>query len=439
LIRVDSGRNPDEISETPMPDPMSDPMPEALKSPIGKTAGNRNAAKNEGNPMKSPDIVVAGLGTVGAATCMALARRGVAVLGLDRLRPPHESGSHHGETRSVRRAYLEGTAYVPMAQRAWELWEQLERDTGVSLLRPVGNLTIGPPDGPAVAGFLEAARSADIPHEVLDAARVRKRWPRLAVPDEFAAGLEIAAGIVRPEAAISAFLAEAEKAGADLRFDEPVQSWAETSGRVEVRTESGVHGAGRLLLAGGARNPALLGLAGRFLTPVRVPVHWIEPPHGTDFDPDHFPVNFWQIPDSGPDGRPGYREFYSLPAARPGARVKAAPHNRLEPCDPATSTATPLPGETERLRDLLRRFIPSLAERSMTGHICFYTLTPDGDFALGPVPGRNHVFTAALAGHGFKFAPVLGEILADRLQGNPSPWNIDRFSPDRFRVFGGER
>lgn len=381
---------------------------------------------------KSFDVIVVGLGTAGAAACMELARREVSVLGLDRARPPHESGSHHGETRSVRRAYLEGTAYVPMAHKAWELWERLQRDTGTPLLTPTGNLTIGPPEGPAVRGFLEAARSGNIPHEALDAAQVRKRWPRLAVPDGFAAGLEITAGIVRPEAAVALFLKEAETAGAELRFGEPVTGWRESPDGIEVRTASGRYEAGRLLLAGGARNPALLGPAGHVLSPARVPVHWIQPPHESDFHLGDFPVNFWQVPLEKPDGHSEFQEFYSLPAAQPGSRVKAAPHNRLAQCDPETTPPLPWDRETEALRDLLRRFIPSLAHQTMEGHVCFYTLTPDGDFVLGPLPETDKVFTVALAGHGFKFAPVLGEILADLLQDQPPEWSIDRFSLDRF-------
>jgi sarcosine oxidase len=386
--------------------------------------------------MKSPNVVIVGLGTAGAATCMELARRGVSVLGLDRARPPHETGSHHGETRSVRRAYLEGTAYVPMARKAWELWERLERDAGVSLLTPTGNLTIGPPDCPAVRGFLEAAEAGNFPHEALEATEVRKRWPRLAMPDDFAAGLEITAGIVRPEAAVSTFLAEAEKAGAELRFNEAVTGWSEQSGRIEVRTVSGVYEADRLLLSGGARNPGLLGSAGRFLSPVRVPVHWIVPPHETDFRLGEFPVNFWQVPPAGEDGQSGYQEFYSLPSVAPGARVKSAIHNRLEPCDPDGTSPVPSPRETERLRNLLRRYIPSLSDRPLEGHVCFYTLTPDGDFVLGPLPESENVFTAALAGHGFKFAPALGEILADLIQGKRTEWDMGRFSLARFE--GGQ-
>jgi len=134
------------------------------------------------------DVIVIGLGTAGAAACMALARRGLSVLGLDAYRPPHCLGSHHGESRSVRRAYLEGTAYVPMAQKAWELWRRLEKESGERLLSTTGNLTIGPPEGPAVSGFMASARRAGIPHDVLTAVEIRRRWPQLTPDDHFLLG-----------------------------------------------------------------------------------------------------------------------------------------------------------------------------------------------------------------------------------------------------------
>ena len=113
--------------------------------------------------MSAYDFLVVGLGTVGSATCLELARRGHSVLGIDARHPPHNFGSHHGETRSIRRAYLEGTSYVPMALTAWESWQRLQRDTKTALLIPTGNLTIGPADCPAVLGFVSSAQNYRIP------------------------------------------------------------------------------------------------------------------------------------------------------------------------------------------------------------------------------------------------------------------------------------
>ena len=379
------------------------------------------------------DVIVVGLGTAGSATCMTLAQRGVSVLGIDAFHPPHTLGSHHGESRSVRRAYLEGTAYLPMALRAWDLWRKLEKDAGQKLLVNTHNLTIGPPGGPAVSGFLSSARAGDISHDCLTAAETRKRWPPLAPPSHFAAGLEKEAGIVFPETCIRVFLAMADAAGARLQVDEPVTGWTATPGGVEVRTALGRYTAGRVLIAAGARTGRLLGDAGAMLTPKRIPVHWITPPDDRAYQLGQFPVNFWQVPMAETAGtRTAYREFYVLPAIKPGGRVKAAFHNRLADIDPETPPLPVSPAEQTAMRAMLELFLPPLYDRPMTSDTCMYTLTPDDHFLLGPLPQNENVFAVALAGHGFKFAPVLGETLADLLEGLVPAIDMGFFSPRRF-------
>jgi len=383
--------------------------------------------------MRTYDFIIVGLGTAGAATCMTLTRRGYKVLGIDKDRPPHNLGSHHGVSRSVRRAYLEGTSYVPMAQRSWELWRKLERDSGQKLLVKTGNLTIGPPESPAVSGFLASAQSYEIPHECLSAAEVRKRWPALAPPNMFVAGLEKEAGIVFPELCISTFLAEAEKAGADLLMDEQVDRWTEGRGNVQVYTSRNTYEAGRLLISAGAWTNRLLGLPDRLLMPKRVPVHWIETQEDRRFHIGVFPVNFWQVPTEKSPGSPQiYREFYSLPVIGPASLIKAAFHNELVNCDPDTLLREVLPDEVEKIKAVISEFLPGLEHFPITSEVCLYTMTPDGHFYLGKRPGSNHVFGVALAGHGFKFAPVLGEILADLMVDLPPAFDIKLFSPIRF-------
>ncbi len=238
------------------------------------------------------DFIVVGLGTAGSASCLALARRGHSVLGLDARHPPHNRGSHHGETRSIRRAYLEGTGYVPMALNSWESWRRLERDRKTTILVSTGNLTIGPADCPAVSGFLSSAQAYDIPYQYLSAAEVSKRWPQLSPAGNFAAGLEVEAGLLFPEMCIDLLLSEAQKAGATLLYNEPADGWSDSGDRVHVHTKRGRYEAGRLLLAAGAWNKKLAGPFGAQLMPKRVPVHWIDPPAAKDFDLGAFPVNF---------------------------------------------------------------------------------------------------------------------------------------------------
>jgi sarcosine oxidase len=340
--------------------------------------------------------------------------------------------SHHGESRSIRRAYLEGTAYVPMARQAWVRWRQLERDTGTRLLIVTGNLTIGPGDAPAVQGFLASARRYEIPHEVLSASDVRRRWPQLTPIDSFAAGLEIEAGLIAPEKALAAMLAEAEKAGAVLQFDERVRSWHDDGHHIQVQSSRGTYEAGRVLISTGAGALPLLGAMGKWLMPKRVPVHWVVPPQAERFSLGHLPVSFWQVPMADGTGSDTFWEHYALPVTHTGGRVKVAAHNHLMDGDPLTEDRTVTPREVADIRRFMTHCIPSLAAGDIRSDVCFYAMTPDGDFVLGPLPGHPNVFTVALAGHGFKFAPVLGEIMADMLTGHKPAFDVARFAPGRF-------
>jgi sarcosine oxidase len=383
--------------------------------------------------MTTYDFIIAGLGTAGSATCMTLARRGFKVLGIDNYNPPHNMGSHHGASRSVRRAYLEGTSYVPMTMKSWELWRKLEKSSGQKLLIKTGNLTIGPPDSPAVSGFIASAQKYEIPYEYLTATEVRKRWPQLSLPDSFVAGLEISAGIVFPEMSIASFLAEAEKAGADLVTEEPVDRWSEDQGTVYVHTARNTYKTGRLLISAGAWTNRLLGLPGGSLMPKRVPVHWVKAPQDKRLHIGRFPVNFWQVPtENHLRSTQSYREFYALPVISPSSEIKIAFHNGLVDCDPMTLSREVLPNEVEKIKTIISKFLPDLQHGAITSEVCMYTMTPDGHFYLGKRPGSKNVFGVALAGHGFKFAPVLGEILADLMMDIPPSVDVELFSPNRF-------
>jgi len=301
------------------------------------------------------------------------------------------------------------------------------------LLVKTPNLTIGPPDCPAVAGFLASAQAYEISHEQLTADEVRKRWPQLAPPDTFIAGLEKEAGIVFPELSIGTFLNAAEKAGAKLVYDESVESWAEGPGSVRVHTRRKTYSAGCLLIAAGAWTGQLLGLPEKLLTPKRVPVHWTDVSPNRALQLGGFPVNFWQVPQENSNGsQTGYREFYTLPASGAETRLKAAFHNGLADCDPESLDREVNQDETAKIVQVLAKFLPGLEKYSISADVCLYNMTSDGHFYLCRKPGSQQVFGAALAGHGFKFAPVLGEILADLMTDMPPAFDLEMFSPQRF-------
>ena len=383
--------------------------------------------------MNSYDFIVVGLGTVGSATCMSLARRGYRVLGLDQFSPPHTMGSHHGQSRSVRRAYPEGSSYVQMAIKSWELWRKLEKDRGQQLLISTENITIGPPQSPALKGFVRSAQAHEIPHEYLNGKEIRQRWPQFSLPDHYCGGLEIEAGIVFPELAVSAFLREAHIGGAELRVNERVDQWVEYPTSVQVKTEHTNYEAGRLLLAAGAWSRHLGGKHAEILQPKRVALHWLKPKDSRAFALHTFPVNFWQVPvDNDPAFPEGYKEFYSLPLLDPDGALKIAFHNGLPDGDPATMTREVNENETATIKEIISIHLPSLLDSPLRSDVCSYMMTPDKDFYLGKLEGSQKVFGTALAGHGFKFAPALGELLADQLTDIPTEIDISLFSPDRL-------
>jgi len=347
-------------------------------------------------------------------------------MGLDAMAPPHKRGRHHGESRSIRKAYMEGTAYVSMAIRSWDLWRKLEQVSGKTLLVKTENLTIGPPDSPAVSGFLKSARAYDIPHEFMTASAVRSRWPQLAIHESFVAGLEKEAGILYPEPAVRTFLEVAERSGAILNVNEPVLRWEERNTHIRVITPRGTYESGRLVLAAGAHNKRLMGQTDQPLSIKRVPVCWASPPRNGNFRIGNFPVNFWQIPHAEETSL-GYSEIYALPCMRNGGMVKVAPHNQLSDADPSQGAHEVSEVEIGRIRRFIEQFIPDLNAQTLRSEGCLYTLTQDRHFWLGPLPEYRHVFIAALSGHGFKFAPVLGEILSDMFEGRSSRYDVSLF------------
>ena len=320
-----------------------------------------------------------------------------------------------------------------MAIKSWELWRKLETDRGQQLLVTTENITIGPPDSPALSGFMKSARVHEIPHEYLNGKEIRQRWPQFSLPYRFCGGLEIKAGIVFPEFAITGFLEEAQKIGAELHLDERVIHWVEHDACVQVKTESTNYEAGRLLLAAGAWSKNLLGKHAEVLQPKRVPLLWLKPKDRRTFTLKKFPVNFWQVPvDDDPKFPTGYKEFYSLPVIESEGAIKIAFHNGLPDDDPATMNREVSEEEIATITDIIGTHLPSLLDSPLQANVCSYMMTPDNNFFIGKLPGSQKVFGTALAGHGFKFAPVLGELLADLLTDMPGEFDITLFSADRF-------
>ncbi|MDG4820335.1 N-methyl-L-tryptophan oxidase [Asanoa sp. WMMD1127] len=382
-----------------------------------------------------PEVVVVGLGTMGAAAAYHLASRGVRVLGLDRFRPPHTRGEHAGGSRIIRQAYAEGRAYVPLVQRAYELWQQLSEVAGVELMTPTGGLMLGRADSAQVAGALASAQAHGLEHEMLDARTIRARFPAFA-PDDDEIGLyERAAGVVRPEAAISAHLRLAEGWGADLRYGGAVTGWDADADGVTVHVDGATVSADRLIVCPGPWAADLLQMRGNPVTlQSRLQHYWLP---SEPFAIGRCPVWIWEPADDA--------VAYGIPAFSPpadlhdlgpgvGAVVKAAFHSGDRPADAELGAPSATPDDLADVVAWLARRLPALADSEyLEAKACLYTMTPDEDFILGPHPEAANVAVAAgFSGHGFKFAPVVGEILADLAQTGHTLHTIDQFAPGRF-------
>ena len=378
--------------------------------------------------MASFDAIVIGLGGMGSAAAAQLAARGRRVLGLEQFQPAHAFGSSHGRSRVIRLAYFEHPSYVPLLLRAYELWARLERDSGRSVLTITGGLMIGTPDSDVVSGSLRSAQAHGLAHEMLDAAEIRRRFPPFTPQPGDVALYEERAGVVRPENAIHAHLEQADRYGAELRFDERVVDWdARTSGNVAVRTTRGTYEAARLVLAPGAWAPGLFHLPALPLEIERQVLYWFAPPGGpAPFAPERFPIYIW---DRG-DGV----QFYGFPADESGVKVAFFRTGRATSCTPDAIDRAVHADEVRAMRDALAPCIPGLSAGELVETVtCMYTLTPDHHFVIGLHPNHSQVVIASpCSGHGYKFAAVVGEILADLAIDGTTPQPIELFSPKRF-------
>jgi sarcosine oxidase len=378
------------------------------------------------------DVIVAGLGGMGSSTAYHLAGRGKRVLGLERHTPAHDKGSSHGQSRIIRQAYFEDPAYVPMLLRAYELWEQLERETGEDLMTLTGGLMIGPPESRTFTGSKATADEYDLPYEVFDAGELKRRYPMFEPTEGTIALFEEKAGFVRPEASVKAHLNRAASMGADLRFGEEILSWEPTASGVRVETASDVYEAERLVVTAGAWTPKLLADLGLPLEVTRQILFWFDPVGGVEpFLSNRFPVFIWE-PEDG-------NAFYSIPAHDgPRGGVKVAFFRADgKPADPETIDREVHDDEVEFIRSYVTKYVPALDGELLYAKTCMYTNTPDEHFVISTHPDHPQAAIAAgFSGHGFKFCGVVGEILADLATEGETERPIDLFSPTRLVARG---
>lgn len=371
------------------------------------------------------DAIVVGLGGMGSAVVAHAARRGLRVLGLEQFEPGHAFGASTGRSRIIRKAYFEDAAYVPLLLRAYELWRELEAQTGSGVLRITGMLMLGDTTSAALAGTRRSAALHALPIEELSVSGVAARFPMVRMRPGEIALVEHDAGFVRPEEAIRAHLAVARARGATLRFGTSVSGWdASENGLVTVTLAGGERYTARTLAL--CMGPWFVHAAAALGVQLRVQRNvqaWFRPADAR-FALGTLPIFFVDRPDFP-------RQLYGFPDMGDG--VKAAFHGYGETTTPEGLRRDVSDAEIARLRAALHDVLPGAAGALESSKVCMYALTPDEHFIIAPHPQSTNVVVAGgFSGHGFKFCSVVGEIVADLIERGESRHAIDFLSPKRF-------
>lgn len=380
------------------------------------------------------DVVVLGVGGMGAAALDHLAGRGVKVIGIEQDRVPSERGSSSGDTRVIRKAYFEDPRYVPLLERAYVLWRELEEHAREPLLETTGCINLGPPEHPAMVGVRESARRHRLAHEVLDAAAVKARFPGFAPASNEVGVFEAEGGFLRVEACTRAHARRAVERGATLRTETRVTalSIAAGSGGVRVTLDDGTSiEAERAVISAGAwlaSAPALREVLGRLPLVVQRQVQlWFRPLDAGVVSAPLFPafVHF-----------DGDRTFYGVPLH--GERgeepaLKVCRHHGGEATTADALDRVLRDDDVEQVRTWMRAHLPAGDGPLLRSRVCMYTSTPDGHFVVGALPDHPQVvLLGGFSGHGYKMASVIGEIAADLTTTGTTPFDLGLFDPARF-------
>ena len=374
--------------------------------------------------MPGYDAIVIGVGGMGSSTLYHLARRGLKVLGLEQFEIPHELGSSHGYSRMIRYTLQEHPSYVPLVKRAYELWHELEQNINETLVITTGSVRAGPPDSDFYRGAIESCDLHQIPYEILNNTEVNRRFPGYQFPDGISSVYQPDGGFVLPEMCIVGHAQAAEEAGATIHTGETVLGWEIQNDSVSIRTNREVYSAARLVVTAGAWAAKLVPNVATYAIPERQVLGWFQPERPELFTPERFPVfGIWTE-----EGR-----YYGFPNySVPGFKIGKS-HHLFQKVDPDTMDREVHPEDEEVLRRFTSRYFPLAAGELLDRKTCIYTNTPDEQFMIGVLPDQPQVSVAAgFSGHGFKFASVIGEIMADLAQNGVTNYDIELFRLDRF-------
>jgi sarcosine oxidase len=369
------------------------------------------------------EAIVVGLGAMGSAATYQLAKRGRRVLGLEMFRPGHDQGSSHGEHRMIRKSSFKIDGYVPLAERAFALWQELEAEASVPLLQWTGEVWLfHEASNPGYRAGVEDSIARGFRVE-LSEQELASRFPGFRLHENMRALYEETAGFLRSEAGVVTHVEQARGHGATIRLEEEVIAWQVDGSGVRVETNRDAYRADRLILAAGAWSAELLGDL-HFPMQVQRRVNGFFRPARPDI---------WSLEQGAPDFMLEVPEgsFYGMPAVGDiGVKIGLSAG---EATTARTIRRTIDDSEIAYLRSVLDRYLPGASGPELRRMTCMCTYTIDGDFIVDRHPEHEQVVIACgFSGRGYKFAPVIGEILADLTLDGGTRHDVDFLSPRRF-------
>jgi sarcosine oxidase len=373
---------------------------------------------------KQYNTIVLGVGGMGSSVCYELAKRGKTVLGLERFDIPNDMGSSHGYTRIIRLAYYEHPSYVMLLKRAYELWNEIQSRAGKRILVKTGSIDAGPADSWVFKGSLQSCVEHDLQHQVLTGREINQRFPGYQLPYDLMGIFQPDGGFVLPEIATVAYVEAAHAMGAEIHGREEVLGWEPYGDGVRVISDRDEYYADSLVITSGAWNAQFLPFLRGLAIPERQVLAWLQPEKPDFFTPDRFPVFNLLVPEGRYYGFP----VHSVPGFKFGRY-----HHFEEFVEPDIYEREPNWEDEEILRDFASRYFPQGAGPTMTLKACMFTNSPDKHFIIDLHPDYPQVsFAAGFSGHGYKFASVIGEIMADLAERRESRHNITLFNLARL-------
>ena len=361
---------------------------------------------------------------MGSAASYYLSKNGVKVLGLDTYEPPHKLGSSHGHTRVIREAYHEGTSYVPIVKRAYELWNELDHEIEDKLILEYGGMYLGD-DGKYLSDAKKSAKKYDIPIKEFSSKEIKEKYKVLNPPKNFKGLLENRSGAVFPEKAISNFLSKSINYGSTHNYNEKVIDWNKESQIYQVKTNKNNYFAEKLIFSSGAWIKNLVPSLNLPIKIERQVLFWFDPIK----DKDQF--HYSNMPNTGWDLDNGI-EFYTQPIIEDKGFKVAMHHNGKFISEDNLNRESNM-DDLNIVKNFLEEYIPLANGNLLDSRVCVYTNTPDLDFIIDFYPeDENILICSPCSGHGFKFTPAIGEICSELVAKKKTNYDLSEFSIKRL-------